>query len=93
MYLLVQTQCLNHFKSLHLYSIFSRYVVSLSIGLTQFGTTIVYVLLAAENIVKLLPESSSFNCCYVALIVGATVTPFTWLGTPKEFWYKLESTQ
>lgn len=66
--------------------IFFRYIVSFSVNFTQFGATVVYVLLAAENIVKLLPESSPFNTCYVALIVGVSMTPFTWLGTPKEFW-------
>ncbi|KAH3782629.1 uncharacterized protein LOC127841078 [Dreissena polymorpha] len=68
------------------YGTFGRYLVSLSLNFTQFGGTVVLVLLAAENIVKLLPDGSKFNCCLVALTVGCVMTPFTWLGTPKEFW-------
>ncbi|XP_045159616.2 uncharacterized protein LOC123525011 [Mercenaria mercenaria] len=63
-----------------------RSVVSFSINFTQFGTTVVYILLSAENIVKLLPSDTVFTCCYIALIVGGAMTPFTWLGTPKDFW-------
>ncbi|XP_060597359.1 uncharacterized protein LOC132751223 [Ruditapes philippinarum] len=63
-----------------------RFVVSFSINFTQFGGTVVYILLAAENIVTLLPSDTKITCCYIALIVGAAMTPFTWLGTPKDFW-------
>ncbi|KAL4237138.1 hypothetical protein ACF0H5_005518 [Mactra antiquata] len=68
------------------YGKLGRFIVSFSINFTQFGSTVVYILIAAENIVKLLPSDTVLNCCYVSLIIGGTITPFTWLGTPKDFW-------
>lgn len=77
----------THFIQVGYFDFRCRYLVSVSVNFTQFGATVVYVLLASENIVKLLPENSSFNCCYMAIIVAVVMTPFTWLGTPKDFWY------
>lgn len=61
-------------------------VISCSINFTMFGTTVVYILLAAGNIVELLPADSKWTCCYISLIIWGVMTPFTWLGTPKDFW-------
>ena len=54
--------------------------------MTMFGGSVVYVLLAAENISALLPDKVNFSFCYIALIIACALTPFTWLGTPKDFW-------
>lgn len=67
-------------------TIYFRRIISFSINFTMFGATIVYILLAAENIVKLLPSDSKFTCCYISLIIWGVMTPFTWFGTPKDFW-------
>lgn len=63
-----------------------RYVVAMSINMTMFGGSVVYVLLAAENISELLPSKNDFSFCYIALIIACALTPVTWLGTPKDFW-------
>lgn len=68
------------------YGKIGRMIISFSINFTQFGATVVYVLLASENIMKLLPTDSVLNCCYVTIIIGGVMTPFTWLRTPKDFW-------
>ncbi|KAL4237137.1 hypothetical protein ACF0H5_005517 [Mactra antiquata] len=63
-----------------------RYTVSFCINFSMFGSTVVFILIASENIMKLLPSGTGMNCCYLALIIGGVITPFTWLGTPKDFW-------
>lgn len=67
------------------YGNWGRYMVSACINFTMFGSTVVYVLIAAQNIAELIP-GHTFNFCYIALIIGAVLTPLTWLGTPKDFW-------
>ncbi|MEW8544066.1 MAG: hypothetical protein AB2693_11075 [Candidatus Thiodiazotropha sp.] len=66
--------------------IFCRYLVTVAINFTNFGTVVVYILLAAENIELLLSSLVGFSFCYISIIVAVVVLPITWLGTPKEFW-------
>jgi vesicular inhibitory amino acid transporter len=53
----------------------------------MFGTAVVYILLVSENIENLLSHVHvHVSFCYWCMIVTAAVTPFTWFGTPTDFW-------
>ena len=63
-----------------------RYLVIVAINFTNFGTIVVYLLLAAQNIELLLHSFMDISFCYISIIVAGLVLPITWLGSPKEFW-------
>ncbi|CAL1528940.1 unnamed protein product [Lymnaea stagnalis] len=64
-----------------------RLVVSCAINFTLFGVSVVFLLLASENIQSLVKDAGSdFSFCYWLLIVAGCLMPITWLGTPKDFW-------
>ncbi|XP_021379870.1 amino acid transporter ANTL2-like [Mizuhopecten yessoensis] len=53
----------------------------------MFGGAVVFLLLAADNmetLVKALGHDISF--CFWLLIIAGFLVPFTWFGTPKDFW-------
>lgn len=56
---------------------------------TQFGTAVVFVLLAAKNGENMLHANfgTHVSFCYMILIVGLLVFPFTLPKSPKDFWY------
>ncbi|XP_039263499.2 uncharacterized protein LOC120339438 [Styela clava] len=58
------------------------------IDVTLFGGATVFLLLIAGNISNLIANlgDKQFSLCYLLLIVTGVLTPFTWLGTPKDFW-------
>ncbi|XP_033741064.1 amino acid transporter AVT1J-like [Pecten maximus] len=64
-----------------------RYAVSICLHITMFGGAVVFLLLAAENmetLVKALGHDISF--CFWLLMIAGFLVPFTWFGTPKDFW-------
>lgn len=63
-----------------------RYIVTVAINFTNFGTVVVYILLASENIKSLLNDYTSISTCLMAVIVTVIGIPVTWFGTPKDFW-------
>ncbi|XP_047477139.1 amino acid transporter AVT1B-like isoform X1 [Penaeus chinensis] len=54
-----------------------------SVVITLLGGTTVFLILIASFLNGLIPQLSS---CEWLLIVAAVILPFTWLGTPKDFW-------
>uniref|UniRef100_A0A6A7G403 Proton-coupled amino acid transporter 2-like n=1 Tax=Hirondellea gigas TaxID=1518452 RepID=A0A6A7G403_9CRUS len=50
---------------------------------SQFGGTTVFIILIAEMLNSLI---TAVSICEWVLIVGLLITPFTWLGTPNDFW-------
>ncbi|KAK3879830.1 hypothetical protein Pcinc_015637 [Petrolisthes cinctipes] len=63
-----------------------RYGRSISLVLlviTLLGATTVYLILTANFLNALVDDLSS---CEWVLVTGAVLLPFTWLGTPKDFW-------
>lgn len=65
---------------------YGKYAVSVAINFTNFGTVVVYILVAAENRHTLLTDYTSMSTCILAVIVTGSVVPVTWFGTPKDFW-------
>ncbi|XP_035825951.1 amino acid transporter AVT1J [Aplysia californica] len=64
-----------------------RLLVSCSINLTLFGVSVVFLLLASENVQSLVSHAGKdFSFCYWLVIVAAALCPIAWLGTPKDFW-------
>ncbi|UMM27589.1 hypothetical protein L5515_010823 [Caenorhabditis briggsae] len=63
--------------------------VSAILQVTQFGTAVVFVLLAAKNGENMLHANfgTHVSFCYMILIVGLLVFPFTLPKSPKDFWY------
>ncbi|XP_060067512.1 uncharacterized protein LOC132547726 [Ylistrum balloti] len=69
------------------YGAAGRYAVSVCLHVTMFGGAVVFLLLAADNmetLVKALGHDISF--CFWLLIIAGFLVPFTWFGTPKDFW-------
>ncbi|XP_062577099.1 uncharacterized protein LOC134238969 [Saccostrea cucullata] len=65
-----------------------RYVVSFSINFTLFGVSTVFLLLAAGNIEDLIEDwtGTDLSFCVWLIILAAVICPFTWFGTPVDFW-------
>uniref|UniRef100_A0A2C9K492 Amino acid transporter transmembrane domain-containing protein n=1 Tax=Biomphalaria glabrata TaxID=6526 RepID=A0A2C9K492_BIOGL len=64
-----------------------RLIVSCAINFTLFGVSVVFLLLASENIQSLIQDAgANISFCYWLLIVAGCLLPITWLGTPKDFW-------
>ena len=60
-----------------------RIVALISVFVTLFGSSIVYLILMASFLTDLVP---ALSVCEWLLVVTAVVLPLTWLGTPKDFW-------
>ena len=69
--------------------IYFRTVVSSCLNVTQFGTAVVFLLLASKNIESFLRafQGPEISFCLLVLIVAAFMLPFTMLKSPKDFWY------
>ena len=64
-----------------------RYLVSFSINFTLFGVSVVFLILAAENIEDMVKNATKdISFCYWIIILAAVLVPFVCLGTPKDFW-------
>ncbi|XP_069110122.1 uncharacterized protein [Argopecten irradians] len=64
-----------------------RYTVSVCLHITMFGGAVVFLLLAAENMETLVKDlGHDISFCFWLLIIAGVLVPFTWFGTPKDFW-------
>ncbi|XGW31750.1 hypothetical protein V3C99_010146 [Haemonchus contortus] len=65
-----------------------RKLVSLNNDFTQFGVTVIYLLLAAKNIHDMVKTftDTEFSYCFVILILAACLLPVTYLKSPEDFW-------
>ena len=57
--------------------------MSFCIAASLLGGTTVFIILTASFMNSLVPQLST---CEWTLVVAGVLTPFTWLGTPKDFW-------
>lgn len=64
-------------------------VVSGCLNVTQFGTAVVFLLLAAKNLENFLHSYTGVHIgfCYLVIIVAVFMLPFTLLKSPKDFWW------
>uniref|UniRef100_A0A7E4ZWT3 Aa_trans domain-containing protein n=2 Tax=Panagrellus redivivus TaxID=6233 RepID=A0A7E4ZWT3_PANRE len=64
-------------------------VVSSCLNVTQFGTAVVFLLLAAKNLESFLQSFGGVQIgfCYLVLFVAMFMLPFTMLKSPKDFWW------
>uniref|UniRef100_A0A1I7XQC3 Aa_trans domain-containing protein n=1 Tax=Heterorhabditis bacteriophora TaxID=37862 RepID=A0A1I7XQC3_HETBA len=62
--------------------------VSLCLDVTQFGTAVVFILLAAKNSENFLQAYGGIQIgfCYLVVVVASFMLPFTMLKSPKDFW-------
>ncbi|XP_072165257.1 uncharacterized protein [Diadema setosum] len=58
--------------------------VRFCVHFTMFGSSVVFLLLAADNLHTLF--SRSLNFCLWPPIITLFLLPLCWLGTPKDFW-------
>ncbi|XP_074642009.1 uncharacterized protein LOC141899538 isoform X1 [Tubulanus polymorphus] len=65
-----------------------RIAVSISNNVTLFGVGVVFLLLSSEITADLISNSGlKVSSCYWLLIIAGVLTPFTWLGSPKDMWF------
>ncbi|KAI1724606.1 transmembrane amino acid transporter protein [Ditylenchus destructor] len=64
-------------------------VVSSCLNVTQFGTAVVFLLLAAKNIESFIHSYFGVHVgfCYLVIFVAIFMLPFTLLKSPKDFWW------
>lgn len=64
-------------------------VVSGCLNITQFGTAVVFLLLASKNLENFLHSYTGIHLgfCYLIVIVAVFMLPFTLLKSPKDFWW------
>uniref|UniRef100_A0A0K0E4C1 Aa_trans domain-containing protein n=1 Tax=Strongyloides stercoralis TaxID=6248 RepID=A0A0K0E4C1_STRER len=64
-------------------------IVSFCLNFTQFGTAVVFLLLAAKNIENFLAAYGDIhvNFCWLVIFVAIFMLPFTLLKSPKDFWW------
>jgi len=66
----------------------ARTFVSILNNVGLFGVSVVFMILCADNIASLTYEAlPQMNKCLWLLVVAAALWPFTWIGTPKDFWW------
>ncbi|KAK5966500.1 Transmembrane amino acid transporter protein, partial [Trichostrongylus colubriformis] len=65
-----------------------RKFVSVVIDITQFGVSIVYLLLSAKNIHSIIKTftNADVSYCIVVLILAVCLLPVTYLKSPQDFW-------
>lgn len=67
-----------------------KLLVSICIDVTQFGISVVYLLLASKNIQNMIIAFSSggnLSFCILVLIVAACLLPLCFLKSPQDFWW------
>uniref|UniRef100_A0A0N4ZIT5 Aa_trans domain-containing protein n=1 Tax=Parastrongyloides trichosuri TaxID=131310 RepID=A0A0N4ZIT5_PARTI len=83
--------CRKPYPSMGLKAIGRKFqsVVSLCLNFTQFGTAVVFLLLAAKNIENFLAAYGNIhvNFCWLVIFVALFMLPFTLLKSPKDFWW------
>ena len=72
----------------HLLLYFYRVVSLICITFTLYGAGCVFIVLISQLLGSLLASLFGFDLslCLWMVIVAASLTPLTWLGTPKDFW-------
>ncbi|CAG2246785.1 SLC32A [Mytilus edulis] len=65
---------------------FGRNLVTVTNNIFNFGTAVVFMVLAANNVVTLLANYTDVSFCYWLLVLSVILAPMTCLGTPKNFW-------
>lgn len=69
----------------------ARVILEMSLHVTLLGASVVYLLLVADMLANLLSLIGGnfpiITPCELVLVVGAVMTPTSWLGTPKDFWW------
>lgn len=64
------------------------YVVSWCLDVTQFGTAVVFLLLASKNIETFLAMAHiHIDFCRLIVVVALVMLPVTMLKSPKDFWW------
>ncbi|KAK7478884.1 hypothetical protein BaRGS_00029865 [Batillaria attramentaria] len=66
-----------------------RLTISIAINFTLFGVSVVFLLLASQNMHLIFKQHIGhvdLSFCYWLLIVGGVLLPCSWPGTPKDFW-------
>ncbi|XP_063402412.1 uncharacterized protein LOC134686669 [Mytilus trossulus] len=64
-----------------------RHLVTLTMNIYNFGSSVVYMVLAAGNIETLLNDvTKDISFCYWLMILTFILVPIICLGTPKDFW-------
>ncbi|KAK3786475.1 hypothetical protein RRG08_058532 [Elysia crispata] len=63
----------------------SRQLISVCVNITSFGSCVAYLLLVAQNLMTLFPAGITSYGNWL-IITAAVLSPFCWLGTPKDFW-------
>lgn len=83
-----QKQVRNPYPSIgyEAYGRWMRVFVSICIKITLFGVGTVLLLLSARLIGNLFSGLWHASPCLWILIIACALTPFMWLGTPKDFW-------
>lgn len=66
---------------------FMRWFVTAANNFTLFGCSVVFLLMASQNIKSIFHHLGFEMClCYWVLVIGASMTVVSWLGTPNDFW-------
>ena len=65
------------------YSFLHRLISMFCVLLSVFGATTVFLILMASFLTDLVP---ALSVCAWLMVVTVLMIPFTWLGTPKDFW-------
>lgn len=65
-----------------------RILISFATNSALFGTAVVFLLLASQNIQLIVSQlfHHNWSFCYWLLVVAGVLLPCTWPGTPKDFW-------
>uniref|UniRef100_A0A8R1DRT2 Aa_trans domain-containing protein n=1 Tax=Caenorhabditis japonica TaxID=281687 RepID=A0A8R1DRT2_CAEJA len=67
-----------------------KLLVSICIDVTQFGISVVYLLLASKNIQNMIiafSNGGNLSFCVLVLIVAACLLPLCFLKSPQDFWW------
>lgn len=60
-------------------------VASITMDISLFGATLVFLLLCADLISLLLSSHINISFCNLIIILGCILCPLTWLGSPQDF--------
>nr|BAN20757.1 vesicular inhibitory amino acid transporter, putative [Riptortus pedestris] len=67
---------------------YGRYLVTVCNSVCLFGVGTVFIILASQIFEELLSDiAPKITFCLWLLIIGALLTPLSWLGSPKDFWF------